>query len=253
MPGIPRSEALRGLTETLPAQRRHAHKRYGDGTRAAVLRGVRVQLLLHPLDLGKAAPTERLSAVITSARRSANGRRSIDSPRLITRHRPPGTGSAMPSFWSTPKARSATPRETPWSLISSAADGSSVISSSASICPRTTSAIFRKVPRGLDSCDTRTTSLRRSVSSLPCPFPLPSTAPGRLLLVEEGPLELRFQGQRGAACGCVGQITSFCPWCGCSSCCSRLRCSTRSDSTFSASRSRLACASLWLYGEIARS
>lgn len=87
MPGLPRVVALRGLTETLPAQRRHAHEWYGDDTRAAVLRGVCVQLLLYPLDL--VPHGER--AVL----RSMSDQRS---PRTSSRRSPKATASTNATY-----------------------------------------------------------------------------------------------------------------------------------------------------------
>src|SRR5690606_11551085 len=104
--------------------------------------------------LGNDSPTAMPSVVITSTSLSARGRRSTLSPSLITRHRPPGTGSATPSRLSTLNARSTTPRETPYRSMSIARVGNSVISGAAAISAFTASAIFTKVPRGLLCCDT---------------------------------------------------------------------------------------------------
>ena len=69
---------------------------------------------------GNAPPTSSPSVAISRrcARQAAGGQRSLQP---ITRHRPPGTGSATPSFRNTLNARRATPRETPCSRMISAA------------------------------------------------------------------------------------------------------------------------------------
>ncbi len=102
------------LVSALPCPPPDSHPAASSFSSALVTVGRETSNLAHSAEaLGKVAPTSRPSSAKTSVSRSARERRSVRCPSLTTRQRPPGTGSAAPSFWSTANARRTTPRETP--------------------------------------------------------------------------------------------------------------------------------------------